>query len=118
MGNATRCPLPGGYTMRTGLGPAMLTGDASKGPTTNATRYVDMIIVLAKRTSRRPLPIDEEATSEVFEYAARCSGMSSVTSYVALNAGSSQHGKARRASVDSNCVVAMRWVSPSGSSNV
>ena len=36
-----------------------------------------------------------------------------VTSKVALIAGSSQHGKARRASAGSNCVTAMGFLEPS-----
>ena len=42
-------------------------------------------------------------------------GAVSVTSNVAFNDGSSQHGKARRASVASNCVVAMKRFSPCSS---
>ena len=37
---------------------------------------------------------------------------------MALKAGSSKHGKARRASVDSNWVVAIVWVVPEASVNV
>jgi hypothetical protein len=42
----------------------------------------------------------------------------SVTSKTALRSGSSQHGKARLASTDSNCVVAMVCVPPASSVNV
>ena len=40
-------------------------------------------------------------------------GIQRVTSKVAFMAGSSQHGKARRASVDSNCVTAIIFFEPS-----
>ncbi len=44
--------------------------------------------------------------------------MTSVTSKVALKAGSSKHGKARRASVDSIWVVAMTCSTPASSVKV
>ena len=42
-------------------------------------------------------------------------GTTSVTVKVAFRSGSSQHGKARRASVDSNCVVAIVRGTPASS---
>ncbi len=47
--------------------------------------------------------------------AARPSGTTNVIPKTAFRSGSSQQGKARRASADSNCVVAMVWVTPSSS---
>ena len=49
----------------------------------------------------------------MFDRATEATGDTSVTSNVALIAGSSQQGKARRASVDSNCVTAMGCLLPS-----
>jgi hypothetical protein len=77
-----------------------------------------MIIVSPKRTSRRPSPTGVEETSAVLENAANSSPITKVTWYVALKAGSSQQGKARRASVDANWVVAIAWVTPPLSTNV
>ena len=45
-------------------------------------------------------------TTFPFEIAVSPRSIVSVTANVALNAGSSKHGNARRASVDSNCVTA------------
>ena len=49
-----------------------------------------------------------------FEMASRSGSTISVISKTALRSGSSKQGKDRRASTDSNWVVAMVWVSPSG----
>ena len=53
-------------------------------------------------------------TIGVLETATKSEGMTSVTSNLALHAGSSQQGKARRASVASNWVAARYRCSPSG----
>ena len=49
-----------------------------------------------------------------FEMASTSGSTMRVTSKTALRSGSSKQGKQRRASTDSNWVVAMVWVSPSG----
>ena len=54
-------------------------------------------------------------TMLMFDTATRSEGMRSVTLNVALMAGSSQQGNARRASVASNCVVARYFSAPSES---
>ena len=54
------------------------------------------------------------ASHTIFDNVVLSLGATSVTSKVALRAGSSQQGNARRASVDSNCVVAAYRVIPSG----
>jgi hypothetical protein len=51
----------------------------------------------------------------VLETAVRAGSMTRVVEKTALKAGSSQHGKARRASVASNCVAARVRVAPLGS---
>jgi hypothetical protein len=86
--------------------------DAS-GPTTKATRYVDIGMVSAKRMRTRPSSRAERSSSGPLDTASRSSATSSVTPKTALKAGSSQQGKARRASVASNWVTAMRRVAPS-----
>ena len=53
------------------------------------------------------------STTGEFEMASRSGSTIRVISKTALRSGSSKHGKARRASTDSNWVVAMVWVSPS-----
>ena len=67
-----RCPFPGRCTIRSGT-PSTSTGSvASSGPTTNATRYVDIGIVSANRTRTRPSPAGRRApTSGPFEIASR-----------------------------------------------
>ena len=80
---------------------------ASSGPTTKATRYVDITMVGANRTRTRPSPSGSRSVSAVLDTASRPSATTSVVAKVALNAGSSKQGKARRASVDSNWVAAM-----------
>ena len=65
--------------------------------------------VMSLRRSRR------SPTTEVFDTAVSFGSITSVTANTALNAGSSQHGNARRASVASNCVAAMSRTSPLGS---
>src|SRR6516165_10344054 len=78
-----------------------------KSPTVIATRYEDIFgdvenfmvccVVAGPGVSESALPL---------EIAMSPRSMVSVTAKVALNEGSSKHGKARRASVDSNCVTA------------
>ena len=52
-------------------------------------------------------------TTGMLDKATAATGDTRVTSNVALKAGSSQQGKALRASVDSNCVTAMCFLLPS-----
>jgi hypothetical protein len=68
---------------------------------------VDILMLSAKVTALRPSPSGSSRTTAQFETAARCSATTSVTPKTALKAGSSQHGKARLASVASNWVAAM-----------
>ncbi len=65
-----------------------------------------MMGVSANRTDFRPGPGTASSTTGVLETAWYSSEKTSVTSKVAFFAGSSQQGKARRASVGSNWVVA------------
>ncbi len=61
---------------------------------------------MVAKTSLWPVPKGVSLVMGVFEIAVSPLSMVSVTSKVALSAGSSKLGKARRASVDSNCVTA------------
>ena len=79
----------------------------------NASRYVDMTGVLSNRISLFS-PRSLTDFSGILERAVRSFGTQSVTSNVALSAGSSQQGRARRASVGSNCVTAPNLSSPAG----
>ena len=81
-------------------------------PTMKASRYVDITGVSENRTRLRPPSTADSSAIIVFETACKSSGTTSVTSNVAFIDGSSQHGKARRASVASNCVVARCRSSP------
>src|ERR1700730_2774185 len=91
--------------MRIGM-PSASPSMYSKLPTTNAARYEDILGVVAKRTvCRSPGPGVSEETLE-FEIATWPLSATVVMSKVALYAGSSNDGKARRASVDSNCEAA------------
>src|SRR6516165_3238153 len=110
--NAVRSPLPGGWTTAIGTPPTSIGAVDSNGPTTKATRYVDIRIVVANRTSRRPSSSDVSEVIAPFDTEVRPAGTTKVTANVALNVGSSKHGNARRASVASNCVVAIVCVVP------
>jgi len=50
--------------------------------------------------------------SGMFDRAIMCAGTVNEHTNVALRRGSSQHGKQRRASMDSNCVDAISFASP------
>jgi hypothetical protein len=69
------------------------------------------LIVSANVTTFLPASCRSE-TIAVLETAVRARSMASVEAKTALNEGSSQHGKARRASVASNCVAASVRVVP------
>ena len=73
-----------------------------------------MMIESAKRTTLRA-PSRVSPTMRVLDTAVRAGSMTSVTAKTALNAGSSQQGNARRASVASNCVAAIVRDTPLGS---
>ena len=77
-----------------------------------------MGMVSAKRTATLPSPGGSRPTSAALEMASRPSGTTSVTPKTALTSGSSQQGKARRASVASIWVVASTRSTPSSSVNV
>ena len=64
-------------------------------------------MVSAKLILVRPSPRLSRRVSPVLDAASSPSSTTSVTAKVAFSAGSSKHGKARRASVDWNWVVAM-----------
>ena len=72
-------------------------------------------MVVAKLTRTLPSSSVSRPVSAVLDTASRPSSTISVVAKVALSAGSSKQGKARRASVDSNWVVAMVWDAPSSS---
>ena len=110
--------MPGTWTMRSGV-PSTSTGSvASSGPTTKATRYVLITIVSANVTATVPSARGTRSISGPLDTASRCSATTRVMPNTALKSGSSQHGKARRQSVDSICVVAMTCSVPSSSLNV
>ena len=72
-------------------------------------------MVGAKPTRTRPAPAGARLVSAVLETASSPSSTTRAASKTALKAGSSQHGKARRASVDWNWVAAMVRVRPASS---
>ena len=76
-----------------------------------------MIIVSAKEIRTVPSPSSSRETSAAFDAANMDSGTTRVTANTAFMSGSSKHGNARRAYVDSNCVTA-RWRSAPSTSNV
>src|SRR5579883_2328496 len=98
--------LPGGPQMRMGIPSASPSTDSNR-PTANATRYDDILAVVANRTVClfSPGPGVSDITRP-FEIAVRSLSVVTAMSKVALNAGSSKEGKARRASVASNWVTA------------
>ena len=104
--------------MRSGTPSTCSAAVSSNGPMTKATRYVDIFMVGAKLTVRWPLPRSVFEVTGELEYAARWLGTVRLTWNVALKDGSSQQGKARRASECSNCVVAIMCETPSTSVNV
>ncbi len=75
-------------------------------------------MVSAKRTTCLPSSRGERLTSAALDTAVSSAGTTSVMPNTALKSGSSQQGKARRASVASNCVVAITWSTPASSVKV
>uniref|UniRef100_A0A0A9D2K7 APM1 n=1 Tax=Arundo donax TaxID=35708 RepID=A0A0A9D2K7_ARUDO len=57
-------------------------------------------------------PATVSVATGILDSATSSDGTSRVSLNLALNAGSSQHGKHRRASTDSNCVTAMFFICP------
>ena len=76
----------------------------SNGPTPNATRYEGSGLVVPNSTRLRSVPSAVSFAMLVFETAISARGTSSVSCHGTLLSGSSMHGNARRAYVDSNCV--------------
>ena len=107
--------LPGTNHTRSGVFPTITGSVDSSSPTMKATRYVDIRMVSAKTTAFLPGPPGDSLTTAALEMAASPSGTTRVTPNTALQAGSSQHGKPRRASVDSNCVAAITCDAPAAS---
>src|SRR5262245_18676712 len=101
-----RSRLSGVAQMRIGI-PSAAPSRHLKSPTAIATRYDDIFGVGANTmvcwVGAGPGVSD---TTLPFEIAMSPRSMVTVNENVALNAGSSKQGKARRASVDSNCVTA------------
>ena len=97
--------------MRSGMPLTSIGSVTSSLPTTKATRYELMIIVSAKRITVRP-SATVRSISGPLEMAVSPSATSRVTPKTALNSGSSQHGNARRQSVDCIWVVAMTCCVP------
>ena len=101
-------PLPSVPQTRIGVLSAVPSTHENR-PTAIATRYVDIFGVVENRTTCLAPP--DAGVSEMtrpFEIALSRASIVSEMSKVALNAGSSKPGKARRASVASSCVTAYR----------
>src|ERR1700712_4975915 len=86
-------------------------------PTMKARRYVDINGVSRKVTAFLFLPYFpstsfSDTTSILLKHVKPLSAISVIVN-LDFSAGSSKHGKARRASVGSICVVAMYLVAPS-----
>ena len=104
--NCAYCTRSGVAQARIGT-PSLDPSMHLKSPTRNASRYVDIFGVRANVTVCSPTAGPAvSAITFVFEITMSCFGATIVTSNVALKAGSSKDGNARRASVDSNCVTA------------
>ncbi len=93
--------LPRTDQIRSAVSPTNMGSVASNSPTTKATRYVDIGIVSANRTTFLP-PSDDSERILVFDTATWFEATTSVTEKTALKSGSSQEGNARLASVASN----------------
>mmetsp|Transcript_7850 Transcript_7850/g.12366 ORF Transcript_7850/g.12366 Transcript_7850/m.12366 type:complete len:289 (-) Transcript_7850:637-1503(-) len=105
--------LPTGVQQRTVTPSGVVSSMWSNSPTQKASRYVDITGVVSNVTVFLPSAASfTTAFSGMLLSATRSSGTVSVIPNVALSAGSSQHGKHRRASVGSNCVTARYRVSP------
>ena len=106
--NAVSWRFSGTCQVRIGTSRATAIGLASSGPTSSATRYVDSGGVGANVSRRPPRPSFSSRMTLPFDIAIAWLGTPATRSrQTALNAGSSKHGKTRRASAASNCVTAM-----------
>lgn len=72
----------------------------------NATRYVGMGTLALNRLSKSPLGFLWHDSKGIFDSALKWASWATVMRKTALNVGSSKHGKAERAFVASNWVVA------------
>src|SRR4029450_13213071 len=113
--NRGRWRLPGTHQTRSGVGPTMTGSLASSSPTTKATRDGEIRIVSANAAAFLPGPAGVSPTTRVFDTATKPSAMTRVAAKTAFSAGSSQHGKHRRAPVASNWVAAMAGEAPAAS---
>ncbi len=86
---------------------------AARSPAVSTTRY-DGILGVRWKAVVAVAPCTVRVCTGMFDTAVHAAGSVTVSWYVARNAGSSQPGNMRRASVDSNCVASMRPVRPSG----
>ena len=105
--------FPGVHTTRSGTPSTSTVSEISSLPTMKATRYVDIFMVGENRM-RRLFPTSSIPTTGEFEMASTSGSTIRAISKTALRSGSSKQGKDRRASTDSNWVVAMVCDSPSG----
>ena len=113
-------PCPGTWTTRTGT-PSTSTGSvASSGPDDRRPPGTSTSSSSGRSAPRRrPAGVERPPRPPASSSRPPARGSTTrVISKTALRSGSSQHGKARRASVDSIWVVAMVWVAPSSSVNV
>ncbi len=92
--------------MRIGI-PSALRDEHSKSPTASASRYVDIFGVVSNVTVCFPgFGLGVSDTIAPFEIAWSPVSIVALSANVALNAGSSNDGNMRRASVASSCVTA------------
>ena len=97
--------------------PAVRADTASNSPTHQQSRYVDILGVWRKVTLRvSPSFWRMLVASGMLERASLSLGIVSESVNVAFRAGSSQQGKARRASRASNCVLPIHFFAPVASS--
>ena len=86
---------------------------ASKSPITKATRYDDIFIESANLVRTLLFSISSSSTTISLLTLKYFLSAIIVIQNTALKSGSSQQGKADRAAVGSNCVVAIHFFSPS-----
>src|SRR6266508_4271750 len=114
MAKSTRCPLPGTCATRSGTPSTSTASVSSSGPTTHATRYVDIGIVSSNRIAVFRSPDGSRPTSGVLESATSPSSTTSVTENTAFRSGSSQQGNARRDEPDLKAVFSVTLVVDEG----
>ena len=108
---------PAGHGRRPGSAsaPRRRLGEARGGPTTTPRGRSTSRIVSANRTRAYPGSAGSRSISGAFEIAVRSSGTTSVIGERRLEVGLVPAREARRASVASNCVVAMTCSRPASS---